>query len=155
MKMHRLFTLTLIVIVLMPAFSALGVAPTTELPKVHAQGVGWLSGWLYRVKIVINNTKNPNPLSDYQMLIVVNTRDLILQGKMRGDCGDIMFTDDDGVSLLPYWVDPITVNSTSTRIWVRVPYIPGGGIKAIYMYYGNPGAASQSSGDSTFILFDD
>jgi len=155
MKMCKLFACVLLTVVVMQALSVLSVAPTTELPKVHAQGVGWLPGWPYRVKIVINNTKNPNTLSDYQVLIVVNTRDLISQGKMRGDCGDVRFTDEDGATLLPYWIDPATVNSTSTRIWVRVPYIPGGAIKVIYMYYGNSGAASQSSGDSTFILFDD
>jgi hypothetical protein len=158
MKMRKLFACVLLTVVVMQALSVLGVAPTTELPKlpkVHAQGVGWLPEWRYRVKIVINNTQNPNPLTNYQVLIVVNTQDLILQDKMRSDCGDIRFTDEDGVTLLPYWIEPGTENSASTRIWVRVPYIPGGTTKTIYMYYGNPGAASQSSGDSTFILFDD
>jgi len=155
MKARKPVTYILLIIIIISVLSVLDVAPATELPKVHAQGVGWLSGWLYRVEIVINNTKNPNSLTNYQVLTVINTQNLISQGKMRSDCGDIRFTDENGVTLLPYWIDPSTINTVNTRIWVKVPYIPGGGTKTIYMYYGNPSATSQSNGDNTFILFDD
>jgi len=155
MKARKPVTYILLIIVIMSVLSVLDVAPATELPKAYAQGAGWLSGWQYRVKIVINNTKNPNSLTNYQVLTVINTQDLISQGKMRSDCGDIRFTDENGVTLLPYWIDPSTINTVNTRIWVKVPYIPGGGTKTIYMYYGNPSATSQSNGDNTFILFDD
>jgi len=40
-------------------------------------------------------------------------------------------------------------------LWVKVPSIPAGSTKTIYMYYGNPSATPMSNGDNTFIFFDD
>jgi len=62
----------------------------------------------YRRPILINNTQNSNTLTDYQVLITLDTASLISAGKMRSDCGDIRFTDSDGSSLLNYWI----------RIWL-------------------------------------
>jgi hypothetical protein len=40
-------------------------------------------------------------------------------------------------------------------VWVEVDSIPANpGTANIYIYYGNPGATSASSGDNTFLLFD-
>jgi len=113
---------------------------------------GWLSGWSYRIPITIGNTQNPNTLTDYQVLVVLDTQSLISQGKMRSDCGDIRFTDSDGQILLSYWIEP-GCNSPNTRIWVKVPNIPASSTKTIYIYYGNPSATSQSDGYSTFLAF--
>jgi hypothetical protein len=108
----------------------------------------------YRRPITINNTQNTNTLKDYQVLVVIDTASLISAGKMRSDCGDIRFTDTDGVTQLSYWIEPNTINTSSTRIWVRVPNIPASSTKTIYMYYGNPSVSSASNGDGTFLLFD-
>ncbi|MEM0242889.1 MAG: DUF2341 domain-containing protein [Candidatus Aenigmatarchaeota archaeon] len=62
---------------------------------------------------------------------------------MRSDCGDIRFTDSDGITLLNYWIEPNTCNTNNTRIWVKVPNIPANSQKIIYLYYGNPNANSQ------------
>jgi len=74
---------------------------------------------------------------------------------MKSDCGDVRVYDPDKGSLLPYWVETGTENSSSTRIWVKVPSIPGGGKKTIYLFYGNSVATSQSNGDEVFEFFDD
>ncbi|MEM5821015.1 MAG: DUF2341 domain-containing protein [Candidatus Aenigmatarchaeota archaeon] len=113
----------------------------------------WLSGWQYRIPITIKENSG-NTLTDYQVLIALNTQSLISQGKMRNDCGDIRFTDSDGISLLNYWLES-GCNSANTKIWVKVPNIPANGQKTIYVYYGNPSATSLSNGDNTFIFFDD
>jgi hypothetical protein len=76
--------------------------------------------WQYRKAITISNIGNPNTLTDYQVLIQIDTASLILGGRMRGDCGDIRFTDSDGQTLLSYWIEG-GCNTTSTRIWVKVP----------------------------------
>jgi len=133
-------------------FASLIVLPTTMFKTANAQG--WLADWMYRRAVTINNTQNSNTLTDYQVLVVVDTASLIAQGKMRSDCGDIRFTDEDGVTQLNYWIES-GCNTTSTRIWVRVPSIPGTSTKTIYMYYGNPAESSASSGSATFIFFDD
>jgi len=113
----------------------------------------WLQGWKYRDAILIDNTKNANALTDYQVLITVDTASLIKQGKMQPDCGDIRFTDTDGTTLLPYWIEG-GINTNNTRIWVRVPVIAGASKKWILMYYGSTvPVSSASNGTATFIMF--
>ncbi|MEM4484211.1 MAG: CCXG family PEP-CTERM protein, partial [Candidatus Methanomethylicia archaeon] len=110
--------------------------------------------WQYRISITINNTQNSNTLIDYQILVTINTQNLISQGKMRNDCGDIRFTDSDEITLLNYWIED-GCNTTNTKIWVKVPDIPANSNKIIYLYYGNPEATSMSNGDLVFEFFDD
>ena len=109
---------------------------------------------LYYRQIIINNTQNSNTLTNYQVLITMDTASLISQGKMRSDCGDIRFADSDDSTLLNYWIES-DCNSSSTKIWVKVPQIPANSNKTIYLYYGIPNAASASNGDATFDFFDD
>jgi len=117
--------------------------------------MSWFSSsWLYRKPITINNTGNASSLADYQVLVTVDTANLISAGKMRSDGGDIRFTDGDGTTLISYWIES-GINTTSTRIWVKVPSIPGSSTKTIYMYYGNPSATSASNGGAVFDFFDD
>ena len=112
--------------------------------------MGWLTGWQYRRPVTIDNTQNSNDLTDYQVLVVVDTASLIQQGKMQADGDDIRFTDSDGTTLLPYWLEG-PINDANTKIWVKVPSIPAQGTKVIYFYYGNPTASSESSVTDTFI----
>ncbi|MEM1804726.1 MAG: DUF2341 domain-containing protein [Nanopusillaceae archaeon] len=109
----------------------------------------WLSDWQYRIPITITE-RSGNTLTDYQVLVVINTQNLISQGKMRSDCGDIRFTDSDGRTLLNYWIES-GCNTNNTRIWVKVPNIPARSNKTIYLYYGNPNATSLSNISSVFI----
>jgi hypothetical protein len=60
---------------------------------------------------------------------------------MRSDCGDIRFTDSDGQTQLNYWIES-GCNTSSTKIWVKVPSIPANSTKTIYVYYGNSSATS-------------
>jgi len=114
-----------------------------------------LPDWDYMREVTIDNTQNSNTLSDFQVQITLDTASLISNGKMKSDCGDIRVYDPDKGSLLPYWVESGTENTSNTKIWVKVPSIPGGGKKTIYLFYGNPGATSQSNGDDVFEFFDD
>ncbi|MEM5820154.1 MAG: DUF2341 domain-containing protein [Candidatus Aenigmatarchaeota archaeon] len=70
---------------------------------------------------------------------------------MRSDCGDIRFTDSDGITLLNYWIEPNTCNTENTKIWVKIPNIPSNSNKIIYLYYGNPNANSLSNVKNVFI----
>jgi len=115
--------------------------------------MGWLSGWAYRRPVRIDNSQNPNNLTYYQVLVTVDTAFLIAQGKMRSDCGDIRFTDSDGVTLLPYWIES-GINTSTTKIWVKVPSIPASSFYTIYMYYGNPSALPASDENLVFDYVD-
>jgi len=112
-----------------------------------------LPDWDYMREVTIDNTQNSNTLSDFQVQITLDTASLISNGKMKSDCGDIRVYDPNTDSLLPYWVE--SENTSNTKIWVKVPSIPGGGKKTIYLFYGNPSATSQSNGDEVFILYED
>ena len=107
--------------------------------------------WKYRKPITI--TGSSENLTDYQVLITLDTASLISDGKMKSDCSDIRFTDADDNQTLPYWIES-GCNTSQTKIWVKVPSIPTNGT-TIYMYYGNPSASSESDGDAVFEFFDD
>jgi len=109
----------------------------------------WLSGFNQRRNITINNTQNPNTLTDYQVAI-----NLTYSSNMQPDFSDIRFTNStDG--LLSYWIES-KVNSSWAYVWVKVDKIPASSTTTIYVYYGNTSVVSSASnGDVTFLLFDD
>ena len=106
-----------------------------------------LPGWEYRTRITINNILGSEELTDYQVLIVLDTASPIAEGKMREDGADIRFTDAAG-NLLPYWIES-GINTEATRIWVKVPSIPASSITKIYLHYGNPEAEPASDIEGT------
>ena len=112
----------------------------------------WNTSWGYRKPINITE-QSGNTLTNYQVKLTIDTVTLISEGKMRSDCGDIRFTDEND-NEIPYWIEN-GCNSANTIIWVKVPNIPANGQTTIYMYYGNPDATSESNGDEVFIFWDD
>jgi len=100
----------------------------------------------------INISNSGSALTDYQVLVTLDTASLISAKKLQSDCDDLRFTDSDEKTLLNYWLES-GCNINSTKIWVRVPSIPTGK-KTIYLYYDNPLANSMSNGKETFLAFD-
>lgn len=123
--------------------------------------MSWLTGWQYRKKHEIVGSTS-GAVTDYCIKIVVHYgsgtdsgEHVYLNGKCRTDFGDVRFTSDDGVTLLSYWIEE-KVDGDYAVFWVKIPSIPASPDKAIiYIYYGKSDATSISSGDDTFILFDD
>jgi parallel beta-helix repeat protein len=109
--------------------------------------------WQYRMPVAIDNSHNFNNLTNYQVLVTLDTQSLISQGKMQSDCDDIRFKDSDDITNLNYWLES-GCNTANTVIWVKVPSIPRYSIKTIYLYYGNSSAVSESNGSATFDYFD-
>ncbi len=108
-----------------------------------------MPGWTYTVPVAITNISG-STLTNYQVLIELDTQTPITQGKMRPDGGDIRFaTDWDGTTLIEYWIES-GINTPDTRIWVRVPSLPAPSVTTIYLFYGNPSATGQSNFASTF-----
>jgi hypothetical protein len=111
-----------------------------------------LNSWQYKVPVTINNSGSA--LTNYQVLITLNTAGLVAAGKMLANGNDIRVTDSDKCTLLDFWIETGTMNTNATNIWVKVPSLPSGN-KTIYIYYGNPSAPSASDGYNTFYFFDD
>jgi len=108
--------------------------------------------WHYRLPLTIQNTCGA--LTDYQILVPINTNAIIAEGKMQIDGDDIRFYDSDDETILSYWIETDTINTAATRLWVKVPDVPLGS-KTIYLYYGNEATSSASTGPDTFVDFID
>jgi hypothetical protein len=147
----RALVLLLLVLAVLLATPAVASPVTVSIPPV------------YIVPVVIDNTRNPNTLTNYQVLIVVNTASLIVAGKLRSDCADLFVlntndtyyvTVNPKAAAYPSWVEPETCNTMTTRVWVKVPSIPGGGKVTLYLRYGN-GNVTGWTGRDVFDYFDD
>jgi len=121
----------------------------------------WLTGWKYRkAHTIVGSTAGA--VTDYQIRITVHYgsgtdsgEHVYLNGKCRTDFGDIRFTESDGVTELPYWIEE-KVDGNYAIIWVKVPSIPAyPNGTVIYIYYGNPDATTTSNGDATFLYWND
>jgi len=111
--------------------------------------------WNYRKPVMVTNAM-ASQLDNFQVSITLDTNALInsVPSKMQSNCNDLRFTDTDGVSEIPYWIE-FGCNTAATKIWIKVPSIAASRSKLVYMYYGNPGAVSGVNGDNTFDGFDD
>ena len=122
--------------------------------------MGWLSGWTYRKSITLSRAGGA--VSNYQMQLLVGEssgatgEDVDCGGNCLSTFNDLRFTTSDGETLLDYWIEVITGTTPNqlATVWIEFDSI-GTGATTFYMYYGNAGASSYSSGADTFILFDD
>jgi uncharacterized repeat protein (TIGR01451 family) len=112
---------------------------------------GSLPGWSYKTPVTITNG-TITAITDYQVRIDLDTSNFTFS-QANSDGSDIRFTTQDGVTLLPYWMES-WVAGTSATLWVRVSAIPANGSTTIYLYSGNSSATSASSGSTTFSFFD-
>ena len=127
--------------------SSLPVSVGATIPNLSATTA--MPGWAYRTAIPIDNTAG-STLTNYQLAVLFDAKELSNNGQLQANAADLRFTDSDGTTLLNYWLETSTI-TRSTQVWVKVPSIPGGASKTIYMYYGNGGAISASSASSTFV----
>jgi hypothetical protein len=121
-------------------------------------GVGWLTGWSYRKSHVINYAAGAGTL--YQVKVIAHYGagtdsggDVYLNSHSRTDFGDIRFTDNDGITLLDYWMES-KVDSDNAVFWVEVADDLSTANQSIFIYYGNASATTTSNGVNTFIFFD-
>lgn len=128
--------------------------------------MAWLEDWDYRKKITIGGQSGAG--TDFQVLLKVGESagasgdDFHVEGHSanfpdgKNDGGDLRFTKDDEVTLEDSWVERVEGSSPNrvAYIWVKVSDNLDSD-QDIYIYYGNSGASNGSSGEDTFIFFDD
>jgi len=144
-KLNKIILLTLILLLL---FSSVSYA-------------AWLTDWSYRKEITITGS-SAGAQTDYQMRQTIyygagtdSATAVYLNSLSQTDFDDIRFTTSDGTTLLDYWIESKT-DSDNEVVWVEFDSIPASPSTAtFYLYYGNAGAAAVSSGDNTFLFFDD
>ena len=108
-----------------------------------SQSYSQLQNWRYEVPVTITNNSG-SWLSNYQVLMTVDTRMYINAGFMKPDGSDIRFASDCGSGLINFLLENY-INTDSTRIWVNIASLAPNTSTTIYMYMGNPSAASASS----------
>ena len=126
------------------------LATSTTRTTTTLQPVPASPSWQYRTGYTIHN--QGESLEDFQVLLDVDTRNLVTEGKMLADCADIRFTDSEGKEM-PYYIQPGTNNTPHTYVTVKVPHIPANGSTTVFMYYGNDKAPPASNGKETYIAY--
>ncbi len=126
------------------------------VPTVRA--AEWLYGWQYRKGHALNGAAGAG--TGYQVPITIyfgtgtdSGGKVYVNGKSAVDFSDIRFTDNDGTTVLNYWLEAKT-DSNSARFWVKVNDDLGSN-QTIYVYYGGRPEPSASNGSGTFDFFDD
>lgn len=90
-------------------------------------------------------------LSNYQVLIVLNTATPIAAGHMQSDGDDIRFSADscNPVIYYDYWIENY-INTDSTKIWIKIPQLLPNSSTNFLIWYGDSTANSISNFNSTF-----
>ena len=115
--------------------------------------MAWLNGWIYRKQVNITGQSGAGTLYQVELSIGASASgDFHLQNHCINFPQDIRFTDNDGETLLDYWVEDLTADPI--KVWVKVADDLGSN-QSIYCYYGKSGESSGSNGTNTFEFFDD
>lgn len=110
-----------------------------------------LSGWNYRIPVEVYNNYGFD-LHNYQVKVIVNTAALVSAGHMQADGDDIRFSMD-CCNYLPHTIVS-GMNTASTEIWVKIPYVGAWYTAAVFMHYGNPSASSVDNPGGVFDLWE-
>jgi hypothetical protein len=143
-----------------PAANALvTVNLTRTLLPVAGQASWWDRSWTYRKSHTI--LAQAGAATGYQIMVTVHygsgldsMGNVYCNGKCRSDFGDIRFTDSDGTTPLNYWMES-KIDSDNAVFWVKIASDLSSQSATMYLYYGNGNASTTSSGDGTFLFFDD
>jgi hypothetical protein len=140
----------------------------TMFPVLHIDyTANWYSpSWSYRKSFTVSHATGA--LTNYQVPVRVyygsgtdgtEVYDNLTIGKVytgstcNTNFSDIRFTSGNGVTALNYYTENNTT-SNNALFWVKLDSI-GTSATTFYVYYGNSGVATASSGSNTFIKFDD
>lgn len=113
------------------------------------------SDWFKRQKIDITLNRIGTQ-TDFIAEASLPTQTLIGSGFMNPNCSDIRVTDKN-LNLLDHWVDTESCNTSSTKIFFKIPVLSGtdivsGGINTFYIYYFNPSATFSTVPQTSLFL---
>jgi len=105
----------------------------------------WNTDWSYRKNITINHTKVDNTLTNFPVVINLNSdSDLADDLKCQNDGDDIVFTDSSG-NKLNHEIEFYNSSNGHLVAWVNVTSLSSSVDTILYMYYGNPVCSSQQN----------
>ena len=121
---------------------------TGEITEEHSPPPAWYDGsWNNVQKFTIDHTKIDAELSDFPLLVKLNSSSSDLFGKAQSDGDDILFTASDGTTKLDHEIEKYIDTSGSEQLvaHVRIPTVSATQDTVFYMYYGNSGAVNQQN----------
>jgi MYXO-CTERM domain-containing protein len=108
-----------------------------------------LTEWEYVTPYEIEENSG-GALTGVQVELSVDTQTLVSGGELRADGADMRFAYDcAGDQLIDFWIDPGTMNTGATRVWVAVD-LAANQTLLVRMFHGNPAAAAASNLDAVF-----
>ena len=114
----------------------------------------WNEDWRYRKEITINHTKVGANLTNFPLLIYLNS-DIDLANNAQDNGDDIVFTDDSD-NQLNHEIEYFDNSTGELVAWVNVTSISSTEYTIIYIYYGNPDCGCQQNvngvWDSGFVM---
>lgn len=117
------------------------------------ESTNWLEGWLTRRSISV--TGGQQDLRDYQIKLNLSTQELIREGQLDDDCSNMRFYNTGQTEALDHWLKPGDCGSSGSEVWIEVPYIPANTTRTLYLYTGKSGLEDISSGEDTFLDYDE
>jgi len=118
----------------------LGIGDPTLAPP-DASTPSCRNGWTYHAPVIVENMSGVT-LTDYQVMVTLDTQSLIAAGKLSADARDLTFTSLDAEGPLALQIES-GLNSRATVVWLSVPAIPPGD-SSLAMYYGNASAVAAT-----------
>jgi hypothetical protein len=124
---------------------------TATLTVKAPPGEDWLDpAWQYRKPVSVTNPGGI-VLSDFQVRVALDNSFDFANAKTDG--GDLRFTGDDGLTVIPFWIESWDPTNKKAILWVKIPSIPSVGV-SLFLYYGNPSSVTAADGMATFDFFD-
>lgn len=115
--------------------------------------MGLLSGWSWYKIISLNGQTGAGTLYQVDLDIGASAGgDFHLEGHCTNFPQDIEVTDNDGTTLLDFWIEDLTADPL--KMWVEVADDLGSN-QSIWVYYGKSGATTNSNPETTFEFGDD
>ncbi len=109
---------------------------------------GWYKVWPYRQAVTLQSSaiSGSTNLMEFPALIIITNAANPIFSKAQSDGDDLVFTSEDGETLLSYQIEKFdaTPGNEYLAAWVRIPSLSTANDTTIYMYYGNASVSSRA-----------
>ena len=114
--------------------------------------ISWsqLSSFAHKYELLLTNNTGADLTND-QVLVLLPAQSWLNGGKINSNASDLRFSSDcDGTVLINYFVEDTNIVDDLFKVWLNVDLIPANGAKSVFVFTGDPIAASQSDFDLVF-----
>jgi len=100
--------------------------------------------WKFRKQLKMDDKLVQGELKNFPVCIQLPDSETDFYDAVKPDGGDVVFTDDDGKTELPYEIELINREKKQFVCWVQLPEFKSGAPCSLYLYYGRPDAAAPT-----------